>query len=209
MENIEIFLCYSSTMSINEMSITNLSINKIQTINYFISFSKKKYYFYHFNIVHTNNDDIIKQKIRKWKFIFNFLFDFQMFQKSINHIANRFFILTLINESNILFIIFDFHQMRINFYFKSVIINFTSLFFISTIKLISNKKHVDLKTLNKSLKNRDLTFLITTTSINNRICRRCKQHFILKNLLHKHILHCNKNIIEFKFTIKTVKLNKS
>ena len=125
-----------------------------------------------------------------------------MFQKSINHIAKNFFISTSINESNILFIIFDFYQMRIIFYFKSIINNIES-----KILLISNKKHVDLKTSNKTFKNRDLTFLITSISINHHIYRRCKQHFISKNLLYKHIFHYNKNIFEFNFVTKTVKLN--
>ena len=108
-----------------------------------------------------------------------------------------------------LFFIFHFEkmrvrQMRIIFYFKSVINSFTSLFFISTkIKLISNKKHAEFKNHDQSIQNRDLTSnafknvsfsLISIDHFIHRICRRCKQHFNSKIFLHKHLAHCNKNI---------------
>ena len=86
-------------------------------------------------------------------------------------------------------------QMRIIAYFKSAI--------SSKISLISNKKHAEFKFHDQSTQNRDLTSnafknvsfsLISADYSTHRICRRCKQHFNSKNLLHKHLTHCNKDI---------------
>ena len=41
-----------------------------------------------------------------------------------------------------------------------------------------------------------------------RQCRRCKQHFISENLLHKHIQHCSKDIKKCKQTAMAEKWRK-
>ena len=90
-------------------------------------------------------------------------------------------------------------QTRITSYFKSAINDFTSRSFITTnsmIKLISNKKHADLKVFVKSIWIDHLTSKISfdNHSITHHTCRRCSQHFIFENMLHKHIRHCSKDI---------------
>ena len=153
------------------------------------------------------------------------------FQKSINNIKNRLFItrfktsyLTMQNlyikfydklkfssfniiQNNLHFVFFDMRirQTRIASYFKSTFNDFTSRFFISTnwkIKLISNKKHVDSKSHDKSIKINDLT---SKNSYDNyfikyfHIYRRFTQHFISNNMFHKHLNHCSENINRWSF----------
>ena len=204
---IEISLCYSSTMPVNEVPAEDLSINEMSAVSYFISPSGEGFYFYHFNAAHTNSDDVMRQKTRKWKLTSNLLSGLQMLQKSVNHIAKRFFISTAIeSHGSILPTFSNLHQMRIIFYFKSANSS-TSLSSISMVKLVSNRKHADLKTSGKSLRNRDLASSITSASASHRICRRCKQHFTSGNLLHRHISHCSKGTTGFKSAAKAVRLN--
>ena len=107
-KNIEISLIYIS-FSINDNAINHFineiiymkNINEIiNEIDDFMSKNEYESYFYHFVIFHTNNNDVIKSKTRKWKSIFNFLLDFQMLQNSINEITSRFFITSMINQSH-------------------------------------------------------------------------------------------------------------
>ena len=153
-KNIEISLCYtSSSSSVNQSNCFISSVNEYE----------KNYYFYHFVACHTNDDDVIKQKTRKWKLIFSILFDLQNLQNSINHMTMQLFTTSNINESK-------------------------------------NSILVKIKCVQKTF---DFTFFKVS-----RQCRRFKQHFISKNLLHKHIQHCSKDIKECKQTAMTEKWRK-
>ena len=139
-----------------------------------------------FNVSHTNSDDVNSQKTRKWKPIPNLLPGIQMLQKSANHIAKR----PSISASTLPTNPPGLHQMRITSYFKPATNSPTPL---PPTLLASNRKHADLKTPGKSLRNRDLAPPISPASashLSHRICRRCKQHFITGNMLHRHLQHC-------------------
>ena len=139
-------------------------------------------------------------------------------QKSINNMKNRFFItwfktsyftmqnlyikfhdksksLSLIIIQNSLSSAFSLsmriRQTRITSYFKSAIKKFTN-----QIKLISNKKHVDLKISVISIWIDHLTSKNSydNHSITHHTCRCCSQQFISKNKLHKHLRHCSRCI---------------
>ena len=75
------------------------------------------------------------------------------------------------------------------------------------INLISIKKNIDFSDHNKSIELDDL-------QSNNfffkmfRQCRRCKQQFISRNLLHKHLQHCSKDIKEFSNANRIEKLDR-
>ena len=91
-----------------------------------------------------------------------------------------------------------FHQMRITSYFKSAINNSTSRSFTSAnsvIKLASNRKHADLKFSVKSIWIDHLTSRNSYDSHSiksHHICRGCTQHFISRNMLHRHLRHCSR-----------------
>ena len=86
-------------------------------------------------------------------------------------------------------------QMRITSYFKSTINKFTN-----QIKLISNKKHVDLKISVISIW---IDHLTLRNSYDNHfikshhIYRDCTQHFISRNMLHKHLRQCFRCIMRW------------
>ena len=48
---------------------------------------------------YTNDNNVIEQKIRNWKFIVRFIINIQKIQNSINQNAKRFFILFEVNQS--------------------------------------------------------------------------------------------------------------
>ena len=169
------------------------------------------------NVFHTNSYDVNGQKTSKWNLIFDLLHDLQMLQKSINHIAKRFFI-SMFNESHES--ISDFHQMRITSYFKptanriikviiNIIINdftsssFVTRFMISTLNF--NKKHAQLNIYDIWIKIGHLTSIRSFARhfITHRICRHCKQHFSSENFLHRHLTHCSRDIFDFKHVWRT------
>ena len=82
-------------------------------------------------------------------------------------------------------------QMRITQYFKSAINSSKSV-----IKLAPAKKYADSQGLSKSPKIDNLASFSKTLAshLTYHICRRCAQQFTSKNILHRHLSHCNKNI---------------
>ena len=95
---------------------------------------------------------------------------------------------------------FDFRQARIIVYFKRFVsYSFVCIISLSKIKLVSIKQYNNSKKQCQLTQNRDLTSnniyknILYANHLTYSTCRRCKQHFISKNILYKHIRYCNSN----------------
>ena len=77
-------------------------------------------------------------------------------------------------------------QMRITAYFKPAI--------LSKAPLASNRKHAEIKNHGQSNRNRDLAPSFSpaiASHVTHHTCRRCEQHYISGNMLHRHLRHCS------------------
>ena len=170
-------------LSRKSLKVKNIDIS----LCYASSPSSKKtnnHYFYHF-MTH----DITFSYTRKWKSTFCFIIKSRSFSFSINEKSNR-----------------------SNFVATS---NFTRQFFIFVLfmknALVFNKKYVESEIMCQSTEIEINSFKNMNVTFNEffRKCRHCKQFFTSKNLFHKHISHCSKNIKKWKQTRIIKKLNES
>ena len=93
-------------------------------------------------------------------------------------------------------------QMRITQYFKPAANSLTPRLptprpsvSTSNAKLASNRKHEDLNISGKSPEIDNLTSFskASASQFTHHICRRCMQHFISENMLHRHLPHCSRS----------------
>ena len=96
---------------------------------------------------------------------------------------------------------------------QNLINNFINFYKLNN-ELTRIKKNVDSSNHNKLIEINDLILNIIKNNSNaffkiSRQCRRCKQKFISKNLLHNYFQHCKKDIKKSKSVVIIKKLDKS